>query len=82
MYPTREEAERLLLDAKARYDKVSAIRGRWDDHSRTAARCAEAIAARCPGLDAERPKYWAFCMTSAGSTATATSATSITAGSI
>ena len=54
MYPTREEAERLLLDAKARYDKVSAIRGRWDDHSRTAARCAEAIAARCPGLDADK----------------------------
>ena len=44
MYPTREEAERLLLDAKAR----------WDDHSRTAARCAEAIAARCPGLDADK----------------------------
>ena len=54
MYPTREEAERLLLDAKARYDKVSAIRGRWDDHSRTAARCAEKIAARCQGLDPDK----------------------------
>ena len=82
MYPTREEAERLLLDAKARYDKVSAIHGRWDDHSRTAARCAEAIAARCPGLTPTRPMCWAFCTTSAGGTATAISATSITAGSI
>ena len=54
MIPTRQEAERLLLEAKARYDEVSAIHGRWDGHSRTAARCAEAIAARCPGLDADK----------------------------
>lgn len=54
MYPTREEAERILLDAKARYDKVSRIHGRWDDHCRTAARCAEKIAARCPGLDPDK----------------------------
>ena len=72
MYPTREEAERILLDAKARYDKVSRIHGRWDDHCRTAARCAEKIAARCPGLDT----------TSAAGTATATSAMSTMAGSI
>ena len=54
MYPSREEAERILLDAKARYDKVSTIHGRWDDHSRTAARCAEKIAAHCPGLDPDK----------------------------
>lgn len=54
MIPTRQEAERLLLEAKARYDEVSAIHGHWDGHSRTAARCAEAIAARCPGLDADK----------------------------
>ena len=54
MYPTREEAERILLDAKARYDKVSRIHGRWDDHCRTAARCAEKIAACCPGLDPDK----------------------------
>ena len=54
MYPTREEAERILLDAKARYDKVSRIHGRWDYHCRTAARCAEKIAACCPGLDPDK----------------------------
>ncbi len=54
MYPTRPEAERLLTEAKARYDAVSQIHGRWDDHCRTAARCAEAIAARCPGLDPDK----------------------------
>ncbi|HJB58771.1 MAG TPA: HD domain-containing protein [Candidatus Faecalibacterium faecipullorum] len=54
MIPTRQEAERLLLEAKAHYDEVSAIHGHWDGHSRTAARCAEAIAARCPGLDADK----------------------------
>ena len=82
MIPTRQEAERLLLEAKAHYDEVSAIHGHWDGHSRTAARCAEAIAARCPGLDADKAYVLGLCTTSAGGTATATSATSITAGSI
>ena len=54
MYPTREEAERILAGAKARYDQVSKTHGRWDDHCRTAARCAEKIAARCPGLDPDK----------------------------
>ncbi len=54
MIPSREQAERLLAEAQARYDEVSTVRGRWAAHSRTAARCAEKIAARCPGLDPDR----------------------------
>lgn len=47
MYPTREEAEALLREAEARNP------GPWGDHSRTAAHCAERIAARC-GMDADK----------------------------
>ena len=47
MLPTREQAEALLREA-AQHNP-----GQWDDHSRTAAHCAEAIAAAC-GLDAEK----------------------------
>lgn len=47
MYPTREEAERLLREAEKRNP------GPWGDHSRTAAHCAECIAARS-GMNAEK----------------------------
>ena len=47
MYPTREEAEALLREAEAHNP------GPWGDHSRTAAHCAERIAARC-GMDADK----------------------------
>ncbi len=46
-YPTREEAERLLKEAE------ECNPGPWGNHSRTAAHCAEAIAARS-GMDAEK----------------------------
>ena len=45
MYPTREEAERLLAEGEHCHP------GPWGDHSRTVAHCAERIAARCPGMD-------------------------------
>ncbi len=48
MYPTREEAERLLIDA----GKCNP--GPWEDHSRVAARCAEKIAQSCEGMDSEK----------------------------
>lgn len=48
MLPTREEAERLLLDAEA------CNPGPWGNHSRVAARCAEAIATACGDLDADK----------------------------
>lgn len=48
MYPTREKAEELLADA----GKCNP--GPWEDHSRVAARCAERIAAACPGMDVEK----------------------------
>ncbi|MBP5281611.1 MAG: HD domain-containing protein [Lachnospiraceae bacterium] len=47
MYPTREEAHRLLAEAEERNP------GPWGDHSRTAAHCAESIAKRA-GLDADK----------------------------
>ena len=47
MYPTREEAERLLTEAEG------CNPGPWGNHSRTAAHCAEAIAARS-GMDSEK----------------------------
>ena len=47
-YPAREEAERLLKEAEALNP------GPWGNHSRTAAHCAEAIAAKCPGMDADK----------------------------
>ncbi len=46
-FPTREEAERLLKDAE------NCNPGPWGNHSRTAAHCAEAIAAKS-GMDAEK----------------------------
>jgi putative nucleotidyltransferase with HDIG domain len=47
MYPSREEAERLLVEAEG------CNPGPWGNHSRVAAHCAEAIAARL-GLDPEK----------------------------
>ena len=46
-YPTREEAEALVAEAELRNP------GPWGDHCRTAAHCAEAIAARA-GMDADK----------------------------
>ena len=48
MLPTREEAERLLIDAERQNP------GPWGNHSRTVAHCAEKIAAACPKLDSEK----------------------------
>jgi uncharacterized domain HDIG len=47
MYPTREEAERLVKESELLNP------GPWGDHCRTAAHCAEAIAARA-GMNAEK----------------------------
>ena len=46
-YPTREEAEHLVQEAEL------CNPGPWGDHSRTAAHCAEAIAARA-GMNADK----------------------------
>ncbi len=46
--PDREEAERLLADAER------CNPGQWGDHSRFTALCAERIAARCEGMDADK----------------------------
>ena len=51
MVPTKDEAEKLLAEAQCRYNEASQMHGRWADHSRTAALCAERIAARC-GMNA------------------------------
>lgn len=48
MLPTREQAETLLTEA----EKCNP--GPWGDHSRTAAHCAEKIAAQCGDLDPEK----------------------------
>ena len=48
MLPTREEAEKLLLDAE------QCNPGPWGNHSRVAAQCAEKIAALCEGMDADK----------------------------
>lgn len=48
MYPTKQEALRLLKEAEAMNP------GPWGDHSRTAAHCAKRIAARCEGMDADK----------------------------
>ncbi len=48
MYPNRQEALSLLKEAEERNP------GAWGDHSRTAAHCAEKIAARCAGMDADK----------------------------
>ena len=47
MYPTREEAERLLLDAE------KGNPGQWVAHSRYTAHCAEKIAQYC-GMDVDK----------------------------
>ena len=46
-YPTRQKAQELVREAEERNP------GPWGDHSRTAAHCAEQIAARS-GMDAEK----------------------------
>ena len=46
MLPTREEAERLLKEAK------QCNHGTWVNHSRVAAHCAEKIAQACGDMDA------------------------------
>lgn len=48
MIPTREEAERLLLDA----EKCNF--GSWINHSRIAAYCAEKIAFNCKDLNSDK----------------------------
>lgn len=48
MKPTRTEAEKLLREAEQQNP------GPWGNHSRVAAHCAEKIAERCDGLDAEK----------------------------
>lgn len=48
MLPQRSEAEALLKEAEGWNP------GPWGDHSRVAARCAQRIAANCPGMDAEK----------------------------
>lgn len=48
MLPSREEAERLLLEAESRNP------GPWGEHSRVAACCAERIASNCADLEADR----------------------------
>ena len=48
MYPAKDEAERILQDGER------CNPGPWGDHSRVAARCAEAIAAACGELDPEK----------------------------
>lgn len=48
MYPNKQEALRLLKEAEARNP------GPWVNHSRTAAHCAEKIAIRCEGMNADK----------------------------
>ena len=48
MMPTREKAEKLLLEA----EKCNP--GPWGNHSRVAAHCAEKIAMECNDLDADK----------------------------
>ena len=48
MYPSREEAERMIKEAEAINP------GPWGDHCRVAAHCAECIAARCEGMDPDK----------------------------
>ena len=47
-FPTRVEAEQFLIEAE------SCNPGPWGNHSRVTARCAERIAALCPGMDPEK----------------------------
>lgn len=48
MLPSREEAEKLLLDAE------QCNPGQWGDHSRVTAECAEKIARLCEGMDTDK----------------------------
>lgn len=48
MYPSREEAHNLLLDAEKHNP------GAWVAHSETVAFCAEQIARECPDLNVEK----------------------------
>lgn len=48
MIPERAEARRLVAEAE------ECNPGPWGDHSRTAAECAEKIAAQCTGMDPEK----------------------------
>ncbi|MBD5515983.1 MAG: HD domain-containing protein [Lachnospiraceae bacterium] len=48
MYPTRQEAERLLKEA----GKCNP--GPWEDHSRVTAQCAEKIARACQDMDVQK----------------------------
>ena len=48
MLPTRQEAERLLMEAEKRNP------GPWSAHSMRVAACAERIARRCDGMDADK----------------------------
>lgn len=48
MLPTREEAERLLLEAET--DNP----GPWGNHSRVSAQCAEKIALACGDMDVDK----------------------------
>lgn len=48
MLPSREEAEKLLLDAE------QCNPGQWVSHSRYTAECAEKIAAFCEGMDTNK----------------------------
>lgn len=48
MYPTPQEAEKLLTEA------AKCNPGPWEGHSRVAAQCAEKIAGACPGMDEKK----------------------------
>ncbi|MBD5476566.1 MAG: HDOD domain-containing protein [Lachnospiraceae bacterium] len=48
MYPTIQEAERLLKEA------AQCNPGPWENHSRVAAQCAKQIAERCMGMNPEK----------------------------
>lgn len=48
MLPTREEAEKILIEAER------CNPGPWGNHSRVAAHCAEKIAERCQDMDADK----------------------------
>lgn len=48
MYPTIQEAERLLKEA------AQCNPGAWENHSRVAAQCAKKIAEKCMGMNPEK----------------------------
>ena len=48
MLPTREKAEKILIEAE------ECNPGPWGNHSRVAAQCAEKMAALCEGMDADK----------------------------